>query len=348
MTAAVPFSLAPLAPEAVLAADLPLAEAVAHAVRRPEPVLALRAERGFSAVLEDDLRVAWQDGVPATTPIAALARRGLLAATEAEARRSLDLEPSWPGVLVAGAEAPAPRVLLRGVAPIRTAIVMAGGRGQRLRPLTERTPKPMLAVGGRPMLARILELLARHGVQKVFVSVHYLGERIREYLGDGSGFGVDVEYLCEDRPLDTGAGLALVPRLDVPFLVVNGDVLTNANLAALARSHVLRGALATVATYLYPAALPYGVVHRDGERIVEIEEKPVLRYPVNAGIYAFAPQVLDLVPRGEPLPMVPFLNEQIRAGRRVCRFPLVEYWNDVGSPADFERAQGDVTSLEGV
>ena len=182
-------------------------------------------------------------------------------------------------------------------------------------------------------------------MDRAFLSIHYLGERVRDAVGDGSPWGMTVEYLEEDQPLDTGAGLVLLEDVEEPFVVINGDILTTLNLRAMTQWHQLEGNLATIATYRYAAPLPYGVVHGDDERVLEIEEKPVYRYDINAGIYAFSPEVLDLVEKRKPLAMVDFLNDQARKTERVRSFPVVEYWNDVGTHADFERAQTEALEL---
>lgn len=229
--------------------------------------------------------------------------------------------------------------------PIRTAIVMAGGRGSRLHPLTANTPKPLLEVGGRVLLFRILDHLRDHGVTRLYLSVQHMADQIREAVGDGSDWGMETKYLHESEPLDTGAGLAMLERVDEPFFVINGDILTNFNFTVFGKWHRLRRSMVTIGTYRYPAPLPYGVLHRDGARVVEIEEKPVHKYDINAGIYAFSPTVLDHVPHQRPLAMVHFLDAHARKSTRVMSFPIIEYWNDVGTHADFERAQTEVHSL---
>ena len=289
-----------------------------------------------------------QDGRGLERPIGPFARESLSVRDEASARARLERDPSLAAVLIdrgnaAGAGAPL-EVLKRRVPDVTTAVVMAGGLGTRLRPLTDDLPKPLVEVGGRFLLARILDGLRANGVERVFVSVNHLRDKVKQAIGDGSTWGLDVSYLEEDEPLDTGAGLAMLGEADGPFYVMNGDIVTDVNLRSLGRLHQLGGHLATVATYLYPAPLPYGVVHSEGERVDLIEEKPILRYPVNAGIYAFSPAVLEHVEHGRPLAMVDLLNRLAAEGHDVGRFPLVEYWNDVGSPEDLERARSEAST----
>lgn len=326
----------PLPAAAVLPATAPLRLAAERVGRAQLPVLSVDG----GAVTEAAVRAAWQDRRDPELPIGELARRDDVVDTQAQAQARFAAEPRCAAVVVGGTQ-----LMLRLTEPVTTAVVMAGGIGTRLRPLTEDTPKPLLEVGGISLLERIVQLLVAHGVQHVYVSVNYLREKIKAHVGDGSPWGVRVDYLEEDEPLDTGAALALMPRPSPAFFVINGDVLTNANLTAMARQHALSGAIATVATHLHPMPLPYGFVHHDGDVLRQIEEKPVLRYAINAGIYVIAPAALEHAVPGAPLAMVPFLNERIAAGQPVCRFPLVEYWNDVGLPQDYMRAQKEVRGL---
>jgi len=336
----------PLDPADFLPAELPMGRAVDRVVGCALRIVATQG--GPRVLLESDFRFAWQDRFDPERPVGELVRDGLVFEGEGAAIEHLRAEPQLPAVVLArgghdsfdGLE-----LVERELPRVTTAVVMAGGLGTRLRPLTEETPKPLLDVAGRPLMFRILELLHRHGVRRVFVSVNYLGEMVRAAVGDGGAFGVTAHYLEEREPLGTGAGLAQLHGVDEPFYVINGDILTDADLVAMARQHRLARNLATVATYLFPAPLPYGLVHRDGQRIASIEEKPVFRYPVNAGIYVFSPDVLRHVERGRPLAMVDFLNERAAAGDRIGRFALIEYWNDVGSHADYERAQRELGEL---
>lgn len=335
---------AAIAPAEVLPGDLPLDRAIGAVLAQRRPICAVRSGARWLGLLEQTVRCAWQDDRGTERPIAELARADLVVDDAASATRRLAHEPRLPAVLVGPDASGAVHVAGRTLPPVRTAIVMAGGFGKRLRPLTETTPKPLLDVGGRPLLARILDLLQKNGVERVHVSVHYRAEQVEALVGDGSAWGMRASYLREAEPLGTGAGLALLGRIDEPFFVMNGDILTNTDLRALAREHLLADNLATVATFRFPAPLPYGVVHHDGARIARIEEKPVFRYPVNAGIYAFAPRALELVKPGAPLAMVDFLNANAPR-ERIGRFALVEYWNDVGSHEDYLRAQEDVHDL---
>jgi dTDP-glucose pyrophosphorylase len=336
----------PLDPGAFLAMGATLGEAWAAVRGTGSPIVAVDLGAGaVGAVSALAIRVALQSLVAVSTPAADLVEQRLVVPRFDAAEFRLFADRTLAAVLIKTGDA-APRVVQRVVPPIRDAIVMAGGFGTRLRPLTDDLPKPLLAIGGEPLLCRLLHQLRAAGVARVAISVHYLADKVRDAVGDGSAFGLEVRYLEEDQPLGTGAGLSLLGEVEGPFFLVNGDILTDLDLVAFGAHHQLHGLAATVATYLYTAPLPYGVVHHDAASgaIDVIEEKPVYRYPINAGIYAFSKDVLELVEPGAPLAMVDFLNAQ--SGRvPVGRFPLVEYWNDVGSHEDFERAQQDIETL---
>jgi NDP-sugar pyrophosphorylase family protein len=219
-------------------------------------------------------------------------------------------------------------------------VVMAGGKGTRLRPLTENCPKPLLPVGGKPMLAHIVERARRDGISQFLFSVHYLGHMIEEYFGDGSAWGVDIRYLREDQPLGTGGALSLLrERPAWPILITNGDVLTDVGYGEIIDYHLLHGAVATMAVRSHEMHNPFGVVRTDGLDITGFEEKPVVRSHVNAGIYVIDPSGLDCLAEGKHCDM-PTLFERLRSkGCRTIVFPLHEQWVDVGQPEDLERAR---------
>jgi NDP-sugar pyrophosphorylase family protein len=222
-------------------------------------------------------------------------------------------------------------------------VLMAGGKGTRLRPLTEQTPKPMLSVGGRPLLERVLEQVREAGFSRVLVAVNYRADVIEEHFGDGSQFGIDIAYLREDRPLGSAGALRLAgSELDRPFVVMNADLLTNVNLAALMRFHREEGNVVTVGVRQYILELPYGVIDLDGTRVVALREKPKPRYLVNAGVYAVNPRVLSLMPAEKmAFDMTDVIEAALANGLRVGGFPVREYWLDIGQLGDYERAESD-------
>jgi len=228
--------------------------------------------------------------------------------------------------------------------PPLQAVVMAGGLGTRLGDLTADTPKPMLPVGDRPLLERIIEQLREAGIRHVNLTTHYRADVIAEHFGDGSAHGVEIEYVSEERPLGTAGALGLVEG-DGPILVMNGDILTRVDFHAMHRFHDEHGADMTVAVRPYETRVPYGLVELEGSRISGMTEKPLLRGFVNAGIYLINPDVRVFVARDEPLDMPQLIERLLESGRVVVGFPLREYWLDIGQLADYQQALADVEGL---
>ncbi|MDC0335481.1 nucleotidyltransferase family protein [Pseudodesulfovibrio sp.] len=221
-------------------------------------------------------------------------------------------------------------------------VLMAGGLGQRLRPLTEDCPKPLLSVGGRPVLETIMTQFIEHGFNKFYFSVNYRADMIEDHFGDGSKFGAIIRYLHEDKRLGTAGALGLLPKLpEEPLFVMNGDVLTRVDFPGMLDFHKERKAQATMAVRSFEMKIPYGVVEVDDHTIVKLAEKPVHQYFVNAGIYVLSPQAVATIPPNEYLDM-PTLFDQIREdGNPTAAFPIHEYWMDIGQKQDFEQANFD-------
>lgn len=219
-------------------------------------------------------------------------------------------------------------------------LLMAGGLGTRLHPLTADFPKPLLEVGGRPILETILENFAEQGFKRIFVSLNFKAELIKEHFGNGDRWGVAIEYVHERTRLGTAGALSLLPgRPTDPLIVMNGDLVTKTNFDSLLRFHSAQGAVATMAVREYDFQVPYGVVRIGSGRISAIEEKPVQKFFVNAGIYALSPEALDFVPRNEFFNM-PTLFDRLIAGQYVtAAYPLREYWLDIGRLEEYERAR---------
>lgn len=218
-------------------------------------------------------------------------------------------------------------------------VIMAGGEGKRLRPLTENCPKPMLRVGGKPLLETILEQCIDAGFQHFYLSVNYLKNQIQDYFGDGARWDVRIDYLAETQPLGTGGALSLLPhKPSEPLLVLNGDVLTRVDYGRLLRFHDQHQAAATLCVREHKTQIPYGVVRIDGLDVLTLEEKPVLSHYVNAGIYLLDPVLLDLVPQDRFFDMPTLLEKAIQHQHRVSAFPIHEYWLDVGHPETLDRA----------
>lgn len=232
---------------------------------------------------------------------------------------------------------------LVGVMPRENWVVlMAGGLGKRLRPLTENCPKPMLNVGGRPILETIIEAFAEQGYRRFYLSVNFKAEQIMDHFQDGAKWGVEIRYLHEDVELGTAGALSLLPELPKePMLVMNGDLLTKLNIEALLKFHAAHGAAATMAVRAHEYQVPFGVVHMDEFNIRSIVEKPSHSYYVNAGIYALSPAALEFIPKNQFFDMPSLYQKLIEHERVVKAYPMKEYWLDIGRLHDFERAQED-------
>ncbi|MBI5523549.1 MAG: nucleotidyltransferase family protein [Desulfarculus sp.] len=224
--------------------------------------------------------------------------------------------------------------------PVR-AVIMAGGFGKRLRPMTEDLPKPMLPVGGRPLMEHIVDQLKDAGIRQVHVTTHYLPEKIQEHFGDGSQFGVDLDYLCEQTPLGTAGSLGLMPTPRETLLVINGDILTRVDFAAMLAYHRQQDALITVGVRKLDLAVPYGVIKGQDGFVTSLEEKPTLSLFVNAGVYLLEPAALGHLQAGQHLDMTDLITLALAAGQPVASFPIIEYWLDIGNPADYKKANHD-------
>jgi len=221
-------------------------------------------------------------------------------------------------------------------------VLMAGGRGQRLYPLTKDVPKPMLPIGGVPLLEIILRSLRAQGFVNVHISVNYLADVIIDHVGDGSGLGLNVHYIHEDKPLGTaGALAALTDTISESFIVMNSDLLTQVNLREMLSFHKKQGALSTVGVREHFFEIPYGVVNVVGSLVESMAEKPLHRSLVNAGIYALEPKALQFLTPGEYCDMPTLLGILIAAGNGVAAFPIHESWLDVGRPEDLSAARSD-------
>jgi dTDP-glucose pyrophosphorylase len=219
-------------------------------------------------------------------------------------------------------------------------VIMAGGLGTRLHPLTEETPKPMLKVGGKPILETIIQSFIDQGFTNFFVSVNYKANIISEYFGDGSRIGAKINYLHEKSRLGTAGGLSLLPRdIHAPIIVMNGDLLTRISVDALLDFHERESAVATMVVREDHYQVPYGVVEVDGTQIVGVEEKPIQRHLVNAGIYVISQDGLNNIPGDTFYDMPTHFAKLAANGHRTAAFPLHEYWVDIGRLDELERAQ---------
>lgn len=218
-------------------------------------------------------------------------------------------------------------------------VLMAGGRGSRLMPLTKDTPKPLLKIGTKSLLERQVEQFVAQGFRRLYISVNYLGHMIEEYLGDGSHMSAEITYLREDKPLGTAGALSLLNDRDRPIVVMNGDIITKANFVTMLeyfREHQVDATMA-VREYLY--TVPFGCVRINGTTIVDLEEKPTMRHLINAGIYVLSPQALSLLPDNEYYDMPSLFKKVMEDGRRANTFPITEEWIDIGQKEDLMWAQ---------
>lgn len=222
------------------------------------------------------------------------------------------------------------------------AVIMAGGLGTRLRPLTDDLPKPMLPVGGKPLMELVIEQLRQVGIRRVNVTTHYKPEKISDHFGDGSAFGVELNYVNEDKPLGTGGALGLIGAPTEPVLVINGDILTQVDFRTMLAYHKEHNAVMTVAVRRYDINVPYGVIECEGSRVCALKEKPQINLLVNAGVYLLEPKVYEFIPNGEHFNMTDLIQWLLDSNHIVASFPIIEYWVDIGRQADYEQAQNDM------
>lgn len=218
-------------------------------------------------------------------------------------------------------------------------VLMVGGLGSRLRPLTENIPKPMLNVGGKPILQTIVEKFSKYGFVNFVMCVGYKSNIIQDFFGDGSSLGVSIEYILEEKRLGTAGALSLLlKKPDQPFFVMNGDLLTNINYEHLLDYHIDNKAEATMCVREYDFQVPYGVVNIDDSKIKSIVEKPLHKFFVNAGIYVLNPTCLDLIPKNEFYDMPSLFEKLISIQKNTLSFPLREYWLDIGRIEEYKKA----------
>ncbi|MFC3415193.1 nucleotidyltransferase family protein [Algoriphagus hitonicola] len=225
-------------------------------------------------------------------------------------------------------------------------VLMVGGRGQRLSPLTQNTPKPLLKVGNKPILQTILERLKLFGFQNIILCTNYLSDHIEDFCGDGTRFGLNISYYKELMKQGTiGAVKFLEDSLKKPFLVMNGDLLTLLNYRDLLEFHLEHLAELTVGCANFKYQVPYGVLRTEGRKIVGLEEKPHYRFLINGGIYALNPDTLRLIPDKSYYDITDLIEKIINQSGNVAAYPIEDYWLDIGQPKDFEKANFDFERL---
>lgn len=347
-----------------IASDSSIRQAIA-CIDRSEAKIALvvdESRRLLDAITDGDIRRAMLAGTDLDAPVAMLRDRRstspyyprpvtALAGTEPAALLRLMQEREVRQVpLLDEAERVVDLVTLRELSPneplLFQAVVMAGGYGTRLRPLTTELPKPMLPVGDRPLLERIIDQLRKTGIRQVNLVTHYKGEIVARHFGDGQDFGIQIRHVREDQPLGTAGALSLLEATTDPLLVVNGDILTQVDFRAMLDFHKDHQADMTVAVRVYELPVPYGVVETSGIEITGILEKPILRHPINCGIYVVNPDICRYVPSGQRFDMPDLIQRLLTEGRRVISFHVREYWLDIGQEKDYQKALADVENGE--
>lgn len=222
--------------------------------------------------------------------------------------------------------------------------ILAGGLGTRLGELTEKCPKPMLEIGGKPILEHIVRFCMGHGFHRFALSINHLGHQIEEYFEDGSRLGISITYVREDKKLGTAGSLSLIQsKENLPILVINGDVLTKANLTSFLDFHSKNKSSATIGVLEYQTQIPYGVIEAKGSKVIDLIEKPINKSFISAGMYLVDPQTLSFVSFNQYLDMPDFFKTLISNNLNVNMFPIYEYWQDIGHKEELELARKKVT-----
>lgn len=232
---------------------------------------------------------------------------------------------------------------------MRHAVLLAGGKGTRLRPYTTSLPKPLVPLGEQSVVEIVLRQLARRGFERATLAIGHLGHLIEAVVGDGSQWGIAVDYVIEDEPLGTmGPVVANLDRFPEQFLVLNGDVLTDLDYAAVLEDHVLRGPALTIATFRRQVPIDFGVLETEADRVVAFQEKPTLDYTVSMGVYGVTRSTLAAFPAGRPLGFDELVLQLLQAGSRIDAYAFDGYWLDIGRPEDYDQANADYPRLRQV
>jgi NDP-sugar pyrophosphorylase family protein len=218
------------------------------------------------------------------------------------------------------------------------AVILAGGKGTRLAPYTTVLPKPLMPIGDMPILEIVIRQLARHGITDITLAVGYLAELLMAYCGDGEKYGVRINYSREDEPLGTAGPIALIPDLNEPFLVMNGDLLSTLDYSAMWEHHERRGAIATLASHRRDIKIDLGVIESEDGWVKDYIEKPSYHYSVSTGIYIFEPSILEYIERGKRLDLPALILGLLKSGQKVNIYNFDGYWLDIGRHDDYETA----------
>jgi len=231
--------------------------------------------------------------------------------------------------------------ILGSDAKSNVAVIMAGGKGERLKPLTDNLPKPLITVAGKPILERIIHHLVGYGITEIVISVNYLKEKIINYFGDGKKYGCKIEYLIEEEPLGTAGSLSLLKLKNTePLIVLNGDIITQVNISDMLNFHTYNNFHITVGIYDYIHQIPFGVVNAKDKKIKTIEEKPVVSWQVASGIYVISPKMVSLIPKKHFFTMPDLIKTALKQKKRLGAFRIEEEWMDIGRKCELIRARG--------
>lgn len=219
-------------------------------------------------------------------------------------------------------------------------VIMAGGRGERLRPLTDDTPKPMLLLGGKPIIEHNIDRLISFGIEKIYISIKYLGQQIVDYFGDGSSKGISIEYIKEDKPLGTAGALSLLKNINTDYiLLMNSDLFTDADFEDLYLNLIKKRAEFGVASISHSVKVPYGIFSEKNNYIVGLREKPIFTNYANAGIYILNKKFIKKIPKNTFFDITDLLNLLINEKEKIIHNPIIGYWIDIGQPQDYSNAQ---------
>jgi dTDP-glucose pyrophosphorylase len=234
----------------------------------------------------------------------------------------------------------------RAVLPLE-AMVMAGGRGKRLSPLTDDIPKPMLMLGDKPIIEHNIDRLISYGIKKIYISVKYLGDQIKDYFGDGSSKGISIEYIWEDKPLGTAGALSLVDKFDTNHvLLMNSDLFTDVDFEDLYLDLINQNADMAVASTEYKVDVPYAVFETKEDSVVAFKEKPSYVYHSNAGVYILNKELIHKIPKNQFYDITDLMEELVNTGGKLVHNPITGFWIDIGSPVDYKQAQEFIKHLK--
>ncbi len=220
------------------------------------------------------------------------------------------------------------------------AVIMAGGKGERLRPLTEKTPKPMVKLGEKPIIEHNIDHLIQYGIEKIYISIKYLGEQIKDYFGDGSSKGISIEYIEEEKYLGTGGAIKLVKGFETEYiLVMNSDLFTDVNFEDLYLNTLTSKADIGISSIPYTVNIPYAIFERDGDRVLSFKEKPNNTHYANAGIYILKSELIKRIPKNEYYNITDLIQNVLDQGGKVMQNPIYGYWIDIGTHEDYNKAK---------